>query len=321
MLKNADILFLSAFVSATSQVFNKLNILLMTDTSRRYFFRKLGVGLIPLSGLQTALPRWLGGKRSHGSVNDAVYFTTGFKIMEVTEHSALIWTRLCAQEKPNPVTHERREQVFRHPVDFNEDQPVHKMDGAVNGSAGWVRMTLSGKEQKRQSAWTEAVGENDYTVKHFFDNLTADHLYTVDLQARASSTSPIHVVRGTFKTAPSGDAVKAVNLVTSTCQYFWSFDDDRRGFKAYDNMRKLKPDFYIHTGDYVYYDKPGPLATNIEKARHKWHAMDSWPSIRALYEEVPLYMIKDDHDLLKDDAYRGISPYGQLTFEEGLRIW
>ena len=32
-------------------------------------------------------------------------------------------------------------------------------------------------------------------------------------------------------------------------------------------------------------------------------------------------MIKDDHDLLKDDVYRGMPPYGQLTFEEGLKIW
>src|SRR5690606_28910479 len=105
------------------------------------------------------------------------------------------------------------------------------------------------------------------------------------------------------------------------CQYFWSFDDPKRGFKTYDSMHRMKPDFFIQTGDYIYYDKPGPLVNHLDKARHKWHAMDSWLAIREMYREVPIYMLKDDHDLLKDDAYPGSEPYGTLTFGDGLKLW
>lgn len=95
----------------------------------------------------------------------------------------------------------------------------------------------------------------------------------------------------------------------------------KRGFDTYDSMDRLKPDFFVHTGDYVYYDKPGPLAKNIELARHKWHAMDGWPALVNFYKNTPIYMLKDDHDLLKNDVHPGSGTYGKLTFKDGLRIW
>lgn len=48
---------------------------------------------------------------------DRVFFTTGFKISEVTDTSAINWIRLCTQEIPNPVRHRREEKVFRHPLE------------------------------------------------------------------------------------------------------------------------------------------------------------------------------------------------------------
>ena len=128
-------------------------------------------------------------------------------------------------------------------------------------------------------------------------------------------------VPGSFKTAYDAEEVKPVNLTTSTCQYFWNYDDAKRGFQTYDAMAKLKPDFFVHTGDYVYYDRIGPLATDLEKARHKWHAMDGWTSLKDFYKNVPIYMLKDDHDLLKDDVYPDSSPLGDFTLENGLKVW
>ena len=68
-------------------------------------------------------------------------------------------------------------------------------------------------------------------------------------------------------------------------------------------MAKLAPDFFVQTGDYVYYDKPGPLATTPEKARHKWHAINGWPSLVNFFRQTPTYLIKDDHDLLSNDSH------------------
>ncbi len=245
------------------------------------------------------------------------YFTSGFKAMEVTGSSALIWTRLYAAEKPVPVYHERESRVFRHPIGFNEKIPVDSMDGAVPGKEGEVRISLQSGEDKFVSPWLLAKKENDFTVDYSFEPLQPGTSYTVTLESKNSG----NIVEGSFRTAPDPDQVVPVNLTTSTCQYFWSYDDDLRGFKTYDLMNAMKPDFFVQTGDYVYYDKPGPLSKDLETARHKWHAMDSWPSLVDFHLRVPMYMIKDDHDLLKDDISDPSESYGNLTFDQALNLW
>ena len=53
-----------------------------------------------------------------GQVRDSVYFTTGFKIGELSQNSAVIWTRLCAQEKAVPVKHDRKEPPIQESAIF-----------------------------------------------------------------------------------------------------------------------------------------------------------------------------------------------------------
>ncbi|MCB0689642.1 MAG: alkaline phosphatase D family protein [Saprospiraceae bacterium] len=289
----------------------------MAKVLRRWFFKKLGMTFLTLSFWQDLFFPF---GRKEGETAQ-VYFTTGFKVSEVSETQATLWTRLCAQEKANPITHQRREQVFRHPIDFDEDQPVELMDGGVKAGAGWVKFRIFNQGEEHITEWLEVVEHNDYTVKWTFVDLSPNTEYQVELAARCTPSDPVSTEQGRFRTAPDPDQIKPVLMTTSTCQYFWSFDDDVRGFHTYDSMRNLKPDFFVQTGDYIYYDKPGPLAKNLEQARHKWHAMDAWSSIRDLYKLTPVFMIKDDHDLLKDDVYPGASPYGNLTFEDGLRVW
>lgn len=288
----------------------------MYDLKRRHFFNKFSLTFLSIPFLEAWKWPSKGNRESPG-----VFFTTGFKISEVTDRSVNIWTRLCADEYPNPIRHRRRDQVFRHPIDFDEKQPVGTMDGAVKASSGWVRVKISNESQEFDSGWLSADESADCTIQAHFPGLTPGTKYRVDVEGRRQMDSPSTTETGTFQTAPVPGATTPVLLTTSTCQYFWSFDDEKRGFKTYDAMRTLQPDFFVHTGDYVYYDKPGPLARNVEQARHKWHAMDSWLSIRDFYREVPMFMIKDDHDLLKDDAFPGMEAYGDLTFEDGLKVW
>lgn len=250
-----------------------------------------------------------------------VFFTTGFKITELTDRSVIIWTRLCSQEKPNPVVHARKETVFRHPVDFNENMPVDKMDGGVKGASGFVRISLVSGNQQINSGWRRVSEKDDFTAKVFFEKLKPGRCYQVLLEAGPTASAVSGTEKGNFCTAPSINTIVPVSLTSSTCQYFWSYDDDKRGFKTYDSMNRLTPDFYIQTGDYVYYDKPGPLATTSAKARHKWHAMDSWPSLVNFYKSTPVYLLKDDHDLLADDAGPASPAYGELKFSDGLMIW
>jgi len=293
----------------------------MSTHDRRSFLKTAGLGLIALPAAARANGVFDPLNTRLAPETDGIHFTTGFKISEVTPHSAMLWTRLCSQATPNPIVHERREIIFRHPIDFDENQPVESMDGGVRGAAGIVRAKLSNDTETFVSEWVTASPDEDYSAKFIFDQLTSGTDYRVELEAKASPSERSWFATGRFRTAPDPQAQRAVSFVTSTCQYFWSFDDNERGFKVYDSMRRLQPDFYVHTGDYVYYDKPGPLATTLEKARHKWCAMDSRPAIRDLLREVPIYMLKDDHDLLKNDVDATSTPHGQLSYADGLKVW
>jgi alkaline phosphatase D len=250
-----------------------------------------------------------------------VYFTTGFKVSELGADHATVWTRLCANEKPNPVVHQRLNQVFRHPIDFDENMPISKMDGAVLGTAGWVRITLKSASSEISSGWLKADQKKDFTVFHLFKDLKPNTRYEVRLEGRPTDKGLIQRAAGNFTTAPRQYEKKELTLTTSTCQYFWSHDDSLKGFHTYQSMTLLKPDLFVQTGDYVYYDKPGPMATTLEKARHKWHAMDAWPSLKSFYQYTPVYMLKDDHDLLADDVHPRSTPFGKLSISAGLEIW
>jgi hypothetical protein len=93
-----------------------------------------------------------------------VYFTTGFKVSELSSDHATVWTRLCDKEKPNPVVHQRLNQVFRHPINFDENMPIAKMDGAVLGKAGWVRIILKSGPSEISSGWLAAGPEKDFSA-------------------------------------------------------------------------------------------------------------------------------------------------------------
>ncbi len=252
---------------------------------------------------------------------DSVYFTTGFKIGDITNSSVIVHTRLCASSSPVKVYHQRLETVFRHPIDFDNDMPVQKMDGAVQGSTGQVKIDLIANDTLISTNWNYVSSYKDFTFKKKLDNLTPNTHYSVVIQGRKGPESPITEIKGKFKTAPLEDEKVPVFFTSSTCQYFWSFDDSQRGFKIYDSMQKLNPVFHCQTGDYVYYDKPGPMVYNVELARHKWHAMNSWPALLDFFTTTPIYLQKDDHDLLRDDAGPNSPPLGELTYEDGLAIW
>lgn len=250
-----------------------------------------------------------------------VYFTSGIKIGEVSDTSAILLARLNGQEFPNPVTHDRKAAPMRHPINFNNDQAIDQMDGAVYGQKGFVRFVLRSEKETFRSPWAKAIRENDFIVKASFENLHPNTVYSVQVEGKKSKFSKVKSTAGQFKTAPKKEEETNINFTVSSCQYFWDYDDSLRGFKAYDSMLKLKPAFHCQTGDYVYYDKPGPLAYNVEQARHKWTAINSWPGLKEFYFQTPIYIQKDDHDVLDDDSNPFSKPYGQLTFEQGLDIW
>ncbi len=85
-------------------------------------------------------------------------------------------------------------------------------------------------------------------------------------------------------------------------------------------MQQMFPDFLVHTGDVEYYDKAGPFALTEELMRFKWDRIFALPYQRDFYRQVTTYFMKDDHDVLRDDAFPGMK-YGTVSWERGLEIF
>ena len=51
-------------------------------------------------------------------------------------------------------------------------------------------------------------------------------------------------------------------------------------------MLELDPDFFVHTGDVEYYDKPQPWANNQILARFKWNRLYGLPYLSHFHRQV-----------------------------------
>ena len=83
----------------------------------------------------------------------------------------------------------------------------------------------------------------------------------------------------------------------------YSGPDKHLGYPALETILKFKPDFFVGTGDNVYYDTPdNPRAQLIPELRQKWHEQFIQPRFRDLFARVPTYWMVDDHDYRVDDG-------------------
>jgi alkaline phosphatase D len=85
-------------------------------------------------------------------------------------------------------------------------------------------------------------------------------------------------------------------------------------------MMKLGIDFFVHTGDIVYYDN---LAKNETLARWHWSRTYSLQTNFRFHKNVSSYFIKDDHDTWLDDCWPGFETrfMGDFTFDQGQEIF
>ena len=85
-------------------------------------------------------------------------------------------------------------------------------------------------------------------------------------------------------------------------------------------MMDLGTDFFVHTGDIIYYYG---FAKNIDLARWGWARMFSIDSVFDFHRRVPTYFMKDDHDTWQDDTWPTQESLfmGDLTFQDGVEIF
>jgi alkaline phosphatase D len=265
------------------------------------------------------------------------YFGNGVHNGWADQNSITIWTRLTQNPDGNNEGNQfidiSLQEAKALDEEGNEDKInaaqipkglfLHDMKGACPGSEGWVRLTyypLKNDSRLIKEKWIEVDVEKNYTMQWKISNLEPGTKYIMELSAKRNRFSPVSSrITGSFKTPPAENVPESIEFCVVTCHDYIRRDSSM-GHKIYEAMMKLDPDFYVHTGDIEYYDKPLPWAMTEEMMYFKWDRLFALPLQREFWSGVTSYFMKDDHDVLRDDAYPGMI-YGKVSWDRGLEIF
>lgn len=246
----------------------------------------------------------------------AQHFANGLKVGEVTSSTAVLWTRLT--ENPGPL----RDDYTWNVIPKKGEKLTSPLPGETPGVVGEVEVSYKHADQEEWTTqpWVSVTGETDYTHRTQFTELEAGSRYELRIRSRKNQTAvEFNTLKGSFVTAPRSDQSENISFNIITCQGYHR-RDQKDGHKIYQNMLSTDPQFFVNTGDAVYFDKPLPYAKDIPTARYKWNRFYSMPHVVALHNKLSCYFMKDDHDVLSDDAFPGMT-YGDLTFKDGQRLF
>ena len=205
------------------------------------------------------------------------------------------------------------------------------VDGDVLGVAGVAKLTLMADGELAPLAvkTVRAEPETDYVVRVQFSDLAPDTNYRCTTRIGSSEQTLQEGPALSFKTLPGREHSTAVKFVVVTGMNYnrfhgteqgaaagqkkarkhpktkkpYSGPDKHLGYPALETILKLKPDFFVGTGDNVYYDTPKkPRAETVAEMRQKWHEQFVQPRFRDLFAAVPTFWMVDDHDFRIDDC-------------------
>ena len=217
------------------------------------------------------------------------------------------------------------------------DTPV---EGDVPGSPGVGSFEVSmdpGFGDSFRTEWVQAVPEQDYVIKTRITGLQAGTRYYYRLLYGRDTTAVGKGEVCAFRTLPGKDRVDEVSFVVVTGMNYEYFHYGRNrsrtsgipqgdstaylgkdkdlGYPALETILAMEPDFFVGTGDNVYYDVPflpnHRRAMTEAELRKKWHEQFVQPRFVRLFSRVPTYWEKDDHDYRYNDS----DPYGPLSRE------
>lgn len=256
----------------------------------------------------------------------APQFGNGVKVGEVTGTSARIWVRLTREATarfdglPFP---ERKQNEPQLP----DGAELDDMEGAVPGAPGAVRVRFrSGSEDERTLPWVTVGADTDYCHTFVLEGLGSGEKVAFVAEAAAAGLDAgaeprvTAAVEGGFRTAASADRAHPASFCVIACQDHPRRDQGEEGHAIYRSMLALDPDFLVHTGDTLYYDRAGPFARDVATARFKWNRFYGLRLPQQFHRAVATWFVKDDHDTLKNDCWPG-QTYGELTFDQGVAIY
>ena len=188
------------------------------------------------------------------------------------------------------------------------------VDGDMAGAPGVARFEYATSDaftDAQQTAWLNAVPDHDFVVKTRVANLKPGTRYYYRAiygpDEKTSTTGPVR----SFKTLPGRDAAVDVNFVVVTGMNYNGFyrgaraykgPDRELGYPALEAILDTKPDFFVGTGDNVYYDSGVKHARQPNELRRWWHEQFVQPRMIDLMGQVASYWEKDDHDSRYNDS-------------------
>ena len=218
-------------------------------------------------------------------------------------------------------------------------QSDHLVNGDVSGSPGVVKFELlavsGGSEGENYTGFNvvgtqlvEATAERDFIARAAFSDLVPGTSYLCNTLIGPNSETLTRGPVAEFRTHPGADVAKTIRFVVVTGMNYAKFHGDERidrkthlkhnntelpaaysgpdknlGYPALASILKLKPHFFVGTGDNVYYDTPKePRAKTETEMRQKWHEQFVQSRFRDLFAAVPAYWEIDDHDYRIDDG-------------------
>ena len=214
--------------------------------------------------------------------------------------------------------------------------PSGVMSGDVTGDSAvvWSRCdrparmwletsTTESFREVRRHRGPLALPENDFMAKLALKGLPSGQriFYRVRFEDLADPRIGSEPLIGSFHT-PSRDR-RAVRFVWSgdTVGQGWGIDAARGGMKTYEAIRRLRPDFFVHSGDTIYADNPlkesvalpdGSVWRNLVtpakskvaetlaefRGNHLYNLEDE--NFRRLCAEVPILAQWDDHEVVNN---------------------
>ena len=190
------------------------------------------------------------------------------------------------------------------------------VDGDLPGADGVARFEIAtdpGFGAPITTEWLTASSDSDHIVKARVGGLTPGTEY---LYRAVYGPDPAHTETGearSFATHPGADeAARTSFTVVTGMNYFQFFDNPRRAYTGPDKelgypglaaMLALEPDFFVATGDNVYYDTPYEgRADTAPTMRRKWHEQLGRQRFIDFFARTPTYWEKDDHDYRYNDC-------------------
>lgn len=256
-----------------------------------------------------------------------VFIAQGILSGEATENSIILQSRLTAADT--------------------------LINGDVPGFSGIGRFEVSESSSfssSKFSDWLVADSLNDFILKYHLEGLKPGTRYYYRLSFGDNQKSTIESKAGTFNTNYGSDieGVSSVVIVTGMNYYHFHYgnynrskaysgDDKHLGYPALKSILNLKPDYFIGTGDNVYFDHPaergyqksmkqgknphpggyeGKEVLDEAGMRRKYHEQFFQPRFRNLFLRVSTYWEKDDHDYRLNDA----DPYTDFPISHELGI-